>query len=179
MLASPCLRASNVLAREAVMAVRDPDDDGLNIANPDVTTPEEIKAFRDFYLKTKGEIMPAHEFWIEFRPDVLKRQRGRVRVNRAPGQPVYPLPHLLGYIHLYTVLGFEDGIRYELELAHTRGATKAEILDTLALLHLHAGPLGIRYVQSGGAKLLREYVDPAPVDRYPKGWAFDRDAFKS
>ena len=157
----------------------DPDDDGLDVSNPDVTTPEEIKAFRDFYLNTKREIMPAHEFWIEFRPDVLKRQRGRVRQNRAVGQRVYPLPHLLGYVHLYTVLGFEDGIRYEIELAHTRGATKAEILDTLAIAYLHAGPLGIRYVHSAGTQLLRDYVDPEPTDRYPEGWTFDKNAFTS
>ena len=55
----------------------------------------------------------AHEFWIEFRPDVLKRQRARVRLNSAPGEKPMPLAHVLGYVHLYTILGFEDGIRYE------------------------------------------------------------------
>lgn len=154
-------------------------NDGLNVADPDHTTPEEIAAFRKFYEETKGERMVAHEFWLEFRPDVLKRQRARVRLNNAPGEKPTPLPHALGYLHLYTVLGFEDGIRYEVHLARSGGATRAEILDTFALAYLHSGPLGIRYVHSAASQLLREYKDPEPRDRYPAGWSFDPHAFSS
>ena len=62
------------------------EDDGLDISNPDVTTPEEVARFRAFYARVKGGSLPAHEFWLEFRPDVLKRQRARVRHNDAPGE---------------------------------------------------------------------------------------------
>jgi hypothetical protein len=155
------------------------ENDGLNVANPDVTTPEEVAAFRKFYEETKGERMVAHEFWIEFRPDVLKRQRARVRLNSAPGEKPMPLAHVLGYVHLYTILGFEDGIRYEVLLSQAGGATKGEILDTLALAYLHSGPLGIRYVHSAAADILRSYKDPEPMERYPAGWAFDPHAYDS
>jgi hypothetical protein len=155
------------------------ENDGLDISNPDVTTPEEIAAFIAFYERTKGARMPAHDFWLEFRPDVLKRQRGRVRSNSAVGEKAFPLPHVLGYVHLYTILGFEDGIRYEVLLSRAGGATKAEILDTLALAYLHSGPLGIRYVHSAAADLLRTYEDPEPMERYPAGWSFDPRAFDS
>lgn len=155
------------------------EHDGLDISNPDVTTPEEIAQFRRYYEETKKERMPAHEFWIEFRPDVLKRQRGRVRQNAVAGEVSRPLPYILGYVHLYTILGFEDGIRYEIYLSQSAGATRAEVLDTLALAYLHSGPLGIRYVASGSAEILRTYKDPPPSDRYPKGWAFDKKAFDS
>ncbi len=156
-----------------------PEGDGLDVSNPDVTTQEEIDNFRAFYKRTKNEVMPAHEFWLEFRPDVLKRQRGRVRLNRVGGEGARQLPHILGYVHLYTVLGFEDGIRYEVELSRSYGASRAEILDTLAIAYLHAGPLGIRYVQSGAGQILRDYQDPEPSDRYPAGWSFDPKAFDS
>ena len=48
------------------------DSDGLDISNPDVTTPEEIANFRRFYDRVKGGSLPSHEFWLEFRPDVPK-----------------------------------------------------------------------------------------------------------
>ena len=155
------------------------DSDGLDISNPDVTTPEEIANFRRFYDRVKGGSLPSHEFWLEFRPDVLKRQRARVRQNHVPGERSLPLAHALAYIHLYAVMGFEYGIKYEILLSQAGGATRAEILDTLAVAFVHAGPRGFHYVQSGSVEVLRTYVDPPPVEKFPAGWTFEPKAFDS
>ena len=105
--------------------------------------------------------MVAHEFWIEFRPDVLKRQRARVRLNSAPGEKPMPLAHVLGYVHLYTILGFEDGIRYEVLLSQAGGATKGEVLDTLAPC-THSG-------QSASASAQRRRRHPANYKETRRG----------
>jgi hypothetical protein len=155
------------------------EDDGLDISNPDVTTPEEVARFRAFYARVKGGSLPAHEFWLEFRPDVLKRQRARVRHNDAPGEKPLPLAHALSYIHLYTIMGFEYGIAYEINLSQAYGAMRAEVLDTLAVAYLHAGPRGLDAVAKSSAEILRRYQDPEPTQRFPAGWSFDPRAYDS
>lgn len=152
--------------------------DGLDVSRPDVTTPEEIAAYRAEYLGTNKGLLDSFEFWLEFRPDVLKRHKARTRHFRSTIEPDRPLVGILGAIHQYTVSAFPEGVAYEIRLAQSLGATRAELLDTLSVAFIHAGHPGM-YAAAAYADFLRDYVDPEPVDRFPEGWSFDPGAFDS
>jgi hypothetical protein len=155
-----------------------PDADGLLVGVPDVTTPEEIAAFRAYYARTKGQILPGFEFLLEHRPDVLKRYRAGVRVTTSPQWRGYPLQMVLQHLHQYIISGYGDGIAYQVNVARNAGASKAMILDVIAVAFLHSGPRGLNYVATAAGELIREYVDPVP-GKWPDGWSFDPEAFRS
>jgi alkylhydroperoxidase/carboxymuconolactone decarboxylase family protein YurZ len=152
--------------------------DGLDVSRPDETTEEEIAAYRAQYLGTGKGLLDSFEFWLEFRPDVLKRHKARTRHFRTTREPDRPLVGILGAIHQYTVSAFREGIAYEIRLARSLGATRAEILDTLSVAFIHSGHPGM-YAAAAYADFLREYVDPEPVTRFPDNWSFDPGAFDS
>jgi len=149
--------------------------DGLDVSHPDVTTPEEIAAYRAQYAATNKGLLDSFEFWLEFRPDVLKRHKARTAHFTAA---VTPLVQILAAIHRYTIAGFRDGVAYEIRLAQSLGATRADILDTLSVAFIHAGHPGM-YAAAAYAGPLREYEDPPASDRFPSSWSFDPDAFRS
>jgi hypothetical protein len=157
----------------------EPAQDGLDLTNLDSITPEEVAAFRNYYTRVKGQPMPALEFWLEFRPDVMKRYRAGVRHTTSAEEHDHPLLHAMAMLHFYAVTGYEDGIEYEVKLCHEGGATKAEILDLLAVAFIHGSPRGMRFVASGASSQLRDWVEPEPRAKWPAGWSCDPDALRS
>jgi hypothetical protein len=156
-----------------------PSPDGLIYDHPDVTTEAEINEFREFYIRTKGYSLPAFEFWLEFRPDVLKRYRSGTRFATSAEEKSHPLPHVLAMLHYYAIRGYHEGILYEVKLCQSMGATKGEILDTLAFAFIHGSPLGMNFVATSSTEYIRNWSEPPQMDRYAQGWSFDPDAFKS
>jgi alkylhydroperoxidase/carboxymuconolactone decarboxylase family protein YurZ len=154
--------------------------DGLDVSRPDVTTEEEIAAYRAEYLGTNKGLLDSFEFWLEFRPDVLKRHKARTRHFRSTLEPDRPLVSILGAIHHYTVAAFREGVAYEIRLAQSLGATRTDILDTLSVAFIHAGHPGM-YAAAAYADFLRSYDDPAAParERFPEEWSFDPGAFDS
>jgi hypothetical protein len=152
--------------------------DGLDVTHPDVTTPEEIEAYRAEYLGTNKGLLDSFEFWLEFRPDVLKRHKARTRHYRSAKEPDHPLVGLLAAVHQYTISAFREGVAYEVRLAQTMGATRADILDTLSVAFVHSGHRGM-YAAAAYSDFLRTYVDPLPAQRFPPSWSFDPHAFDS
>jgi hypothetical protein len=149
--------------------------DGMNLLEPDITTEEEIAQFRHFYSYAKKEQNKSYEFWLEFRPDVLKRHKLRT-VTRTVG-PAYPVPALAA-LHQYVITAFTDGIGYEIELARTMGARRGDVLDTVSVAFIHSGHPGM-YEATKHADALRGYVELADVERFPPNWSFDPGAFAS
>ena len=149
--------------------------DGMNLLEPDVTTEEEIAQFRKFYAFAKKEQNKSYEFWLEFRPDVLKRHKLRT-ATRTVG-PGYPLPALAA-LHQYVISGFSDGIGYEIELARTMGARRGDILDTISVAFIHSGHPGM-YQVTRHADALRNYTEVPDAERFPPNWSFDPGAFDS
>jgi hypothetical protein len=154
--------------------------DGLDVTNPDVTTQEEIDAYRAEYLGTNKGLLDSFEFWLEFRPDVLKRHKARTRHFRTAKEPDRPLVQILAAIHQYTITAFTEGVAYEIRLAQSLGATRSDVLDTLSVAWIHAGHRGM-YAVAAYADYLRTYEDPEPQQgaRFPEGWTFDPGAFDS
>lgn len=152
--------------------------DGLDVTSPDVTTQEEIDAYRAEYLGSNKGLLDSFEFWLEFRPDVLKRHKARTRHFRSATEPDRPLVQILAAVHAYTVAAFPEGVAYEIRLAQTLGASKTDVLDTLSVAWIHAGHRGM-YAAAAYADYLRSYEDPPPSSRWPEGWTFDAGAFAS
>jgi hypothetical protein len=152
--------------------------DGLDVSNPDVTTAEEIEAYRAEYLGTNKGLLDSFEFWLEFRPDVLKRHKARTRHFRTTAEPDYPLVTLLAATHQYVIESFREGVAYEMRLAQTLGATRADLLDLLSVAWIHSGHPGM-YAAAASSDFLRDYRDPEPVERFPPAWSFDPRAFDS
>lgn len=149
--------------------------DGLRLLNFDETTPEELEAFRSFYLDTKGSQNKSYEFWLEFRPDVLKRHKARTVQWYIGG--TYPISALAA-LHQYVNTAFRDGIEYEIRLAQSYGASKSDILDTLSIAFIHSGHPGM-YLVSEFADYLRTYETKQVAEPFPPNWGFDADAFVS
>jgi hypothetical protein len=152
--------------------------DGLDVTNPDVTTPEEIAAYRAEYLGTNKGLLDSFEFWLEFRPDVLKRHKARTRHFRTAEGTDYPLPTLLAALHQYAIEAFREGVGYELRLAQTLGATKTDVIDVLSVAWIHSGHPGM-YAAAAYSDFLREYADPKTGEHFPPEWSFDARAFDS
>jgi hypothetical protein len=153
--------------------------DGLDVANPDVTTPEEIAAFHEAYERTNKGRLDSFEFWIEFRPDVLKRHKARSRFFFGDEAGRYPLPGQLLAIHQYAIEAFTGGIGYEIRLAQSNGARRSDILDALSVAFIHSGHAGMYAARAVAAEALRQYEDAPVSDRFPPNWSVDRDAFHS
>ena len=117
--------------------------DGLDVSEPDVTTAEEIAAYRAEYTGSNKGLLDSFEFWLEFRPDVLKRHKARTRHFSSTELPAAPLVQILAAIHQYTIMGFREGIAYEIRLAQSLGATRADVLDTLSVAFIHSGHRGM------------------------------------
>jgi hypothetical protein len=149
--------------------------DGMNLLEPDVTTDEEIAQFRRFYAHAKKEQNKSYEFWLEFRPDVLKRHKLRTATRTAG--PAYPIPALAA-LHEYVISAFADGIGYEIELARTMGARRGDVLDTISVAFIHSGHPGM-YRVTEHADALRNYTELTGVERFPPDWSFDPGAFDS
>jgi hypothetical protein len=155
-----------------------PDADGLIVSSPDVTTPEEIAAFRAYYDRTKGQVLPGFEFLLEHRPDVLKRYRGGVRVTTSPEWRGFPLQMVLQHLHQYVISGYGDGIAYQVHVARNAGASRAMLLDVISAAFLHSGPRGLNIAATSAGELIRHYDDPPP-GKWPDGWSLDPNAFVS
>lgn len=153
--------------------------DGLDLLSPDVTTQAEIEAFHRTYEGTNKGHLDSYEFWVEFRPDVLKRHKARTRHYRGAEAKAHRGPGILGQIHQYTIDGFAEGVAYEIRLAQSScGVTRADILDTLSVAFIHTGHQGM-YAAAASKDYLRTYLDPPPTDRFPPSWSFDPRAFDS
>jgi hypothetical protein len=159
-----------------------PASDGLDLTNLDSVTPDEVRRFREFYRQTKGTPLPAFDFLLDFRPDLLKRHRFATRQITAAENERWPLMHALAHLHYYVIIGFEEGIRYEIALSRSGGAALTDVLDTLGVAYLHGGPQGMARVASGSWDYLTQWRDnqeePA-AQRFPDDWSFDSDAIRS
>ena len=140
------------------------------MTRPEEMTAAEIDAYRAQYTGSNKGLLDSFEFWLEFRPDVLKRHKARTRHYSSAARARAPLVELLGAIHQYTIMAFREGIAYEVRLAQTNGAMRSDILDTLSVAFIHSGHRGM-YAAAAYGDFLRDYEDP-PADpaRFPDGW---------
>lgn len=153
------------------------DPGGLQLLNPDEVTEAELAQFRRHYSDTKGSQNKSYEFWLEFRPDVLKRHKART-VQWYLGEQ--DAVQALACLHQYVIKGFADGVDYETRLAQTHGVSKTDLLDVLSVAFIHAAHVGMYPTTGAVAPILRDWEQrEAPGQVFPRNWDFDPDAFTS
>lgn len=155
------------------------DGDGLIVESPDTLTQEEIDNFRAYYARTKGQSLPGFEMLLKHRSDALKRFRNSVRQTSAPEFRGRMLPVVMQHFHQYIINGYVEGIKYQMNLCRSAGATRAEILDVIVLAYLRGNAFGVNRVAEAIGDDLDNYEDLDIADRWPEGWAHDAAAFKS
>jgi hypothetical protein len=152
---------------------------GLNLSQPDVTTPEEIAEFRRISGQQLGVQQDGLDFWLDAAPDVLKRYRlwaDKLRVREADESPEKwnasgPLT-----MYVYSTTGFETGLRYSLH-GLSRTMSRAQIIEQISLVFRYAGPRGMYTI----ARAAQDHTWPEPSHpvQWPSGWGPDPDAFRS
>ncbi len=150
------------------------DDRGFDLRRPHEATPEEIATFRRSYEESKGYSLPGFEFWLDVRPELVKRHRSMAVQIPAEASAPYPLPAVLAVLHYYAIVGYEDGVEYEIHLGEHLGASSDDVWDTLAFAFIHAGPRGMRAV-SVAADAWKQAGPSKPRDpgAFPPHWSSD------
>ena len=118
---------------------------GLNLDVPDVTTPEEIAEFRRVSGGQLGAQQDGLDFWLDTRPDVLKRYRAwsdQLRVRVADEAQRWG-PGSMGVLFCYAIHEFPPGLRYNIPNFSCRGFSKAQMLEMLGLMFRYVGPRGM------------------------------------
>jgi hypothetical protein len=152
---------------------------GLDLSTPDRMSAEEMSAFRAAYGSTHGKALDAYEFWLEFNPPVVKRHRLQAYWTPRPDGQAYPVLSILGFLYLYTILGYAEGIRYETSHAREIGVPGDGILQVIELAFIRSGPRGIDAAwQSARPELLKDGAQVQEVAAlFPPGWQRDPDLF--
>jgi hypothetical protein len=153
---------------------------GLDLASPDVTTQAEIDEFRRVASQRWRVPQPGLDYWLDERPDVLKRYRAWADTlhihapDKAPDS--YNATGAFSIFINYAQYGFRDGLRYTL-LTMNQSLTRAQLVDLFALAFRYVGPRGMAHI----AEAVREHEwhEPARPARWPDGWQPDPEAFKS
>lgn len=150
---------------------------GLDLHQPESVSADEVSTFRASYEDSHGSVLDAYEFWLEFDPRVVKSHRIQAFYSASDEGRALPLHGTLGFLHLYTVMAYDFGIKYEVTHSHSLGASKAAILKMIELAFIHCGPRGIHSARSSSREILAG-MDDADLDMsaaFPPGWSADPD----
>jgi len=152
---------------------------GLNLDEPEVTTQEEIDEFRRVSAGQLGVQQDGLDYWLDVKPEVLKRYRlwaDTLRVRQPDESPNKYSATGVAIMYVYSMTGFEQGLKYGL-LGANRMLTKDQVLEQVALVFRYAGPRGMATM--GKAASEYEWREPTHPAEWPTGWGPDPDAFKS
>ena len=147
---------------------------GLDLSKPTELTPEEAEAFRHHYATQFGHSLDGLDWWLDQNPEVLKRYRLYCSLTLR----VEPAITGNGTLTFYALMGYVTGVRYVLHSWKTRGVSKAQALEMLAIAFVHAGPRGMQTIAQAAEGIEFEQKPKVPAN-FPKGWAADIDAFRS
>jgi hypothetical protein len=152
-------------------------DTSLDVASLDVITRDEAEQLYTWYAETHGEgnldLTRFVPFLIEQCPGAFKRYRRYMQTVRSgeDGLPLFAVSML--FLYTYIVLGNERAIFYEVIASHEWGATKRDVLDTIQLAFLEAGPIGANAAAELSEEYLRNWDVAGEARRgdWPDGWA--------
>jgi alkylhydroperoxidase/carboxymuconolactone decarboxylase family protein YurZ len=160
---------------------------GIDFTTDTFTAEEKARTlawYREHHDVGDLDLSPFARFSIEHDPAWFKRLRRHIFTFDDPGdEPPLPLAAgVLMFVHTYFALGMGKGALYEIVTMRNLGATRAEVMETLAFGALHGGPRGINAFAEVGDEYLRAWDEPAgAVSRvaWPRGWAPDAARLRS
>ena len=156
-------------------------DVGLDYST-DTLSPEEkasvLAWYRDLHDHGDLDLSPFARFGVEHDPVGFKALKRHVEALGRTALPVGPM--VLLWVHTYAALGNGKGALYEIVAARALGASRAEVLETVHLAALVAGPLGMNPL----GEIAHEYLLDWPEEdgaglEWPAGWAADVERFRS
>lgn len=163
-------------------------DTGLDYSRDDMSEAE-WASLSEWYVRTHG--VEGLDF-VRFIPFMLANDAGALKhyrrwVETVPagvglGEAGIPSPAMgLHFLHLYTVIGYPEGVVYEVIASREWGATKAECQSAIAFGWLHGGPFGINTAARAAEEYLAGWDEQAAESKiqWPDGWARDPDAYRS
>lgn len=160
---------------------------GIDLTTDSFTEDEKaltLAWYREYHDHGDLDLAPFARFMVEHDQAGFKRLR-RHMIALDEELDELPLPLAAGvlmFVHTYFVLGMGKGALYEIVTMRELGATRAEIMETIALGALHGGPRGINAFAEVGDEYLREWQERADaVSRvaWPAHWASDVMRFRS
>jgi hypothetical protein len=156
---------------------------GMNVSEPEITTPEEYEAFFAFGDQPTGRPLASYALWADLRPDVLKRLLNHVHFIHEEETWSCPLPYLV----VYSVGGWPEGVDYIMRICQPStflsgpGYSKDAVIETLAVGFYLAPSWGTVIVADAVRKGLAEFQEPAPdaPSPWPEGWEVAPEALKA
>jgi hypothetical protein len=154
---------------------------GLDLLSADTTSVEEIAEFRISSERTYGYLLPGFDFWLQNRPGVLKRHLLLAKMGDSDEGREHPLPGVLAALHYYAIIGYAEGVRYQIQHSRRYGATRGHILDTLSIAFLHASSRGMNPIAVSASESIAAWVESSEpnINPFPANWKFDPAAFES
>lgn len=149
---------------------------GLELGDMETVSDREVSAFASFYNNVLGHRHAGLDFWLDTRPDVLKRYR---RYSDTATPRTFEDDHRItgaGFTTFYAVVGYEVGVRYAVHMMQVAGLSRSQVQENLAICFLVAGPRGMETIALALADY--EWIEPAQPATFPDGWAY-RPAFLS
>jgi hypothetical protein len=150
---------------------------GLDLTRLDEITEEEKDAFKARFLEVTGRLHPGQIFWLDDRPDILKRYRNwSDKINAFGGFKPYN-PNGFGFVYLYGITGWVEGVKYIVHVEQVHGLSEAQVLEGIAAAFIWLGPRGMETVHDAldGYEWKESQADPV----FPDNWAPDPDGFAS
>lgn len=136
--------------------------------------------YRDLHDHGDLDLSPFARFGVEHDPVGFKALKRHVEALGRTALPVGPM--VLLWVHTYVALGNGKGALYEIVAARALGASRAEVLETVHLAALVAGPLGLNPLGELAHEYLLEWRADGDAESgldWPAGWAPDVDRFRS
>jgi hypothetical protein len=149
---------------------------GLDLTRLDEITEEEKVAFTERFIEVSGRAHPGQIFWLDDRPDILKRYRNWSDTISTRGVRTYN-PNGFGFVYLYGVTGFVEGLKYIVFVEQRHGLTEAQVLEGIAAAFIWLGPRGMETVHDALEDYAWKTPDYDPV--FPENWAPDPAGFAS
>jgi alkylhydroperoxidase/carboxymuconolactone decarboxylase family protein YurZ len=159
---------------------------GLDWSDADRITDDERRSLATWYAETH-EVDSSSElsltgfvdFWLSERPDVLKSYRRAIETTC--GFDALPAAAVgLLFLHQYVVTANAKGVLYEVIASRYWGASRDQVVETLAFAFLHAGPHGMAVATASCGDYLGKWTEEtAGSATWPAGWRPDPVAMRS
>jgi hypothetical protein len=151
---------------------------GLDWSNPDSMTAEEAEALKTWYAESHGEgnldLTPFVPMVIEYTPAAFKRYRRHVQTISEVENGIPQAAVVLFFLHYYMKVGNTRGVIYEIIACRDAGITRQQVVDTIALTFLTAGPFSANAAALRSLDYLERW-DPSEDDEsataWPEGWS--------
>ncbi|MBO0692096.1 MAG: hypothetical protein J2P58_04280 [Acidimicrobiaceae bacterium] len=158
---------------------------GLDLANLDVTTSEEVNAHLINCFDARGPLydLYASSLMLDYGgPAFIKHHtaasfetEGQLKLSPV-ARTILRATHTLS---AYVKIGWEMGIRNEFNVLRQVGVPKEQSMEVVLFSQLYAGMRGLGHTYHAVGDFLPAYREPMVPAEFPPGWDTDPGAFKS